>query len=115
MTELTYQEYEQNFLAEDFDEEDDVSLVAYVEEPFDPATQVQMRYGFGVVNVTLTDDLKELPLRSLIERYQEELSFRNINEISARTESGFIDQNQPAVLGTQYTLAAVGDSKGVLV
>lgn len=110
-TQLTYVDYEQSFLAEDWDEED-VSLEAYVEEPFDPETQIRLRYGFGSVNVTITDDLKEASLRSIIERYQAELSFRNVNEISARNEEGFIDQSLPPVVGTSYVLAAVGDSKG---
>jgi hypothetical protein len=111
MTEPTYANYEQNFLADDFDE-DDVDLEAYVEEPFDVETQIRLRYGFGVVNVTMTDELKALPLRSIIERYQEELSFRNINEISARTETEFVDQSLPAEVGTEFILAAVGDRKG---
>lgn len=111
MSQLTYVEYEQNFLAEDFEEED-IELADFEEDPFDEETQVQLRYGFGVVNVTITEDLNTVPLRSIIERFQEELGFRDINEISARTETGFVNQNDPADVGTQYMLAAVGDRKG---
>jgi hypothetical protein len=112
---LTITQYESNFLADDWDEDDDVELVAYTEAPFDPETQVRLRYGFGTVNVDITEENKDLPLRTIIEQHQATLSFRNINEISARNESGFIDQNAPPVVGSEYVLAAIGDSKGVLV
>ena len=115
MSALTYAEYEQNFLVEDFEEDEDVSLEAFIEEPFDPTTQISLRYGFGRTNITITEELANTPLRDIIEQNQKQLAFRNINEISARNESSFVDQSAPPVVGTEYVLAAVGDSKGVLI
>lgn len=112
MSNLTYVEYEQNFLVDDFDEED-IDLDFIEEDPFDPNTQIKLRYGFGTVNVTITEELSNVPLRDIIERFQDELGFRDINEISARTETNFVNQNEPVSIGTEYMLAAVSDRKGV--
>jgi hypothetical protein len=112
MSEITHVEYESNFLADDWEDDDDYELEAFVDKPFDPETQVKLRYGLGQAVVTITEENQGVSLKSLIEANQSELGFRDVNEISARVDTGFVDQSLPPQVGVVYTLAAVGDSKG---
>jgi hypothetical protein len=54
-----------------------------------------------------------MSLKDIVASYQGALGFQNINEISVRDSSAFIDQSTNPIVGTEYVLAAVGDSKGV--
>jgi hypothetical protein len=105
--------YEASILSTNWEEEEDVDLDYYEEPDFDATTQIKLRYGFNSVSVTLTPELNEMSLKDIVASYQGALGFQNINEVSVRDSSAFIDQSTNPIVGTEYVLAAVGDSKGV--
>lgn len=108
MTTNTYENQFNNLVEDDddFEEEEDLPFDGV---PYDPATQVLFKYG--TESAVITPD-GSTTIYQYLPQVQPQLGFRFPDEISVRDNYAFVPQHEPPVLGTVYTLAAVGDSKG---